>query len=117
MSEKKGLPEHLKKQIEELNPTQEHMLKIIVYLGAEVGAAYVHGGVPEERWMEVENVHHAMETAFISKEYADMAAKMRQDFIREQRGETLADVVDIAEAIKRCGKSCSKKGKDDVDAD
>ena len=94
----------IRAQIDSLTPSQEHILAVVEYLGANAGAAYIQGRINEERWLEADNATFQVEEAFLSTEYATMAQALRQEFVRENRGDTLADVHDIAEAIKRCGR-------------
>ena len=95
-----GLPKKLQDQLKNINPTEEHILKVVTFVSAEAGAAFVHGSIKEERWLEVEDVNYKIEAALISTEYADFSQKLRQEYIREQRGETLADIHDINEGKK-----------------
>ena len=94
----------IRAQIDSLTPTQVRILEIVEYTSATAGAAYIQGKITEDRWLEAESATFQVEEAFLSTEYATMAQELRQEFVRENKGETLADVHDIADAIKRCGR-------------
>ena len=86
------------------NSKSERNAEIVEYTSATAGAAYIQGKITEDRWLEAESATFQVEEAFLSTEYATMAQELRQEFVRENKGETLADVHDIADAIKRCGR-------------
>ena len=83
---------------EDLSPTEQHILAVMVSIGATTSAHYIHGQVPEHRYLEVEEAQFKMEEAFLGTKYAKKAQHTRMEFIREQMGATLASVTDINEA-------------------
>ena len=81
MNKDGGMPEHLTAQLDNIDPTSEHLLGVIAYVSATAANQFIEGNITAERWREVEGVEFKMQEALISTEYAEAAAAIRRAYV------------------------------------